>query len=919
MNHFAGHLSLITIAAAATLSNAQSFPIHPVMDPTYPFVDPTFAGFDWQYPAAGTLQILGDLNNDGRDDLLVMFIEYDHLEDVLAEKRLWVYYQNEQAEFDQPVPFELTIKTPGLDEPRDIVIHDHNHDGINDIILPLGDHLVPFISTPAGFVEAQPLFLDEYGYSYDRVLYVDLDHDGDDDLIRWQGSAWSSGGIEIWLYQGAAGYINIPILEEESPSPRGRPASDIKVSDFDGDGDLDILLTGGYGIEWIEKSAFGYEYIEHSDITATNFSIDPSGAHTTMADINADGMMDFITFGYSPTGPGYGFFLAPFTQGETREIPFFEYPDFDTSFARDFSEDFTEWNQLLTSPGDLDGDGTDELIYKPYKNLQNAWRFTDPLNHNGRFGISADIPIKGEVFNEFYNTELNLDPEYNIQDTYFDINHDGVKDRFLLLTVTNPEASPETIHDITNVGFQFIANIGNPFDRDTILNERNYIDSANGHTHITHADFNNNGQSELMLTQNKDLVRINPDTGFLQLDTDTRLLGSRDGFRTILTQLNSDPGIDSISLALQTNREYPNIHMDIKFNGFDDTRYNNVPLFWSEQDLMLQKAGLIFASQGSSFAVADIDNDNDNDIIIRGNGATNMDGDFDSAVLTWINDGEAYFTLGTLTFVDTTSYDIHSIETLDHDQDGDQDLLCITAIDSDNFGLAIYNNDGTGAFTHALTIPLAPENPNQSDFHQYWIITQDIDLDGLEDAVILFRDGRNDNDICILYGSPTGLSTPIYYQGGGAAEVISADLDGNGLPDLITCAYQNTRTFKSSLSIMFQTAPRVYAPMISIIDTDFTGVDAVDLNNDGVLDLVGCNTETQTTRRDANVHLFYSVPAPCPPDLNLDKSIDFFDITLFVQLFAQQRPLADFNHDSVFSFFDITAFIESYNAGCDTP
>ncbi len=918
MNHLSAHLSILTLATAATLSNAQSFPIHPVLDPTYPFVDPAFAGFDWQYPAAGTLQILGDLNNDGREDLLVMFIEYDKLEDVLAEKRLWVYYQNELAEFDQPVPFELTIKTPGLDEPRDIVIHDHNHDGINDIILPLGDHLVPFISTPAGFVEAQPLFLEEFGYDYDRVLYVDLDHDGDDDLIRWQGSTWSVGSIEIWLYQGAAGYINIPILEEESPSPRGRVASDMKVSDFDGDGDLDILLTGGYGIGWIEKSAFGYEYIENPNIIATNFSIDVTGAHTTMADINADGLIDFVTFGEGPNRTGYGFFLAPFTQGEAREIPFFEYPDFDTSFSYDFSENFTEWNQLFTSPGDLDGDGTDELIYKPYKNLQNAWRFTDPLNHNGRFGVSADIPIKGEVFNEFYNTELNLDPSYNYQDAYFDINHDGVKDRFLLLTVTNPEATPETIHDITNVGFQFIANIGNPFDRDTILNERNYFNSG-GHTHITHADFNDNGQSELFLTQSKDLVRINPDTGFLQLDDATRFPGSGGGFRTVLAPLNSDPGIDSITLSNSVERSYPKINLDISFEGFDRPGYSNVPLFWSDQDLMLQKANIFFDSQGSSFAIADIDNDNDNDIIIRGNGAIKF-GDEGPAVLTWINDGEAYFTLGTLTFIDSNFFEVHSIETLDHDQDGDQDLLCITAIDNDNFGLAIYDNDGTGAFTHALTIPLAPENPNQRGFHQYWIITQDIDLDGLEDAVILFRDGRNDNDICILYGSPTGLSAPIYYQGGGAAEVISADLDGNGLPDLITCAYQNIRTFKSSLSIMFQTAPRVYAPMISIVDTDFAGVDAVDLNNDGVLDLVGCNTEPfQNTRRDANIHFFYSVPAPCAPDLNLDKSIDFFDISLFIQLFVEQRPLADFNHDSVFSFFDISAFIESYNAGCDTP
>ncbi len=163
----------------------------------------------------------------------------------------------------------------------------------------------------------------------------------------------------------------------------------------------------------------------------------------------------------------------------------------------------------------------------------------------------------------------------------------------------------------------------------------------------------------------------------------------------------------------------------------------------------------------------------------------------------------------------------------------------------------------------------------------------------------------------MLYGSAAGISTePVYFTGSGGAEVHCADLDGNGLPDLYTCSYESTRRQKNSITIMFQTAPREFMPAVSINDIDMSAVDALDMNRDGVLDLIGGGADSTDLR------IIYSVPAPCAADLTLDGILDFFDITLFIRMFLEERPLADLNHDGILDFFDFSVLIETFRNGC---
>ena len=54
----------------------------------------------------------------------------------------------------------------------------------------------------------------------------------------------------------------------------------------------------------------------------------------------------------------------------------------------------------------------------------------------------------------------------------------------------------------------------------------------------------------------------------------------------------------------------------------------------------------------------------------------------------------------------------------------------------------------------------------------------------------------------------------------------------------------------------------------------------------------------------------------CAADLTGDRSLDFFDVSAFLNAFASGDSVADFNGDGIFDFFDVSVFLSAYSAGC---
>jgi hypothetical protein len=55
---------------------------------------------------------------------------------------------------------------------------------------------------------------------------------------------------------------------------------------------------------------------------------------------------------------------------------------------------------------------------------------------------------------------------------------------------------------------------------------------------------------------------------------------------------------------------------------------------------------------------------------------------------------------------------------------------------------------------------------------------------------------------------------------------------------------------------------------------------------------------------------------PCAIDFNNDGALNFYDVTLFIQAYTSENPIADLNSDGQFNFFDVANFLALYNKGC---
>jgi hypothetical protein len=54
----------------------------------------------------------------------------------------------------------------------------------------------------------------------------------------------------------------------------------------------------------------------------------------------------------------------------------------------------------------------------------------------------------------------------------------------------------------------------------------------------------------------------------------------------------------------------------------------------------------------------------------------------------------------------------------------------------------------------------------------------------------------------------------------------------------------------------------------------------------------------------------------CPPDLDNNGTLNFFDVSAYLALFNSQDPAADLDDNGLFNFFDVAGYIATFNAGC---
>jgi hypothetical protein len=187
------------------------------------------------------------------------------------------------------------------------------------------------------------------------------------------------------------------------------------------------------------------------------------------------------------------------------------------------------------------------------------------------------------------------------------------------------------------------------------------------------------------------------------------------------------------------------------------------------------------------------------------------------------------------------------------------------------------------------------------------------DLDGdtkADDLAVGTSDGTlGINQVAVFLSGPAGFSGPSAYDTGGTntSEVAAADLDCDGLTDLVT-----SNSDSNNLSLLTNTGAGVFGPVtLEAAGTTPGDLDTSDFDGDGDADIAVANRDSN----DVSV-LINQTCIPCPADIDGDGVVNVND---FLALLAAWGPNpghpADINGDGTVGVNDFLELLAAWG-GC---
>lgn len=178
------------------------------------------------------LLVCADLNNDGRDDLVLA-----------GRKAVHIILQKEDGSLAEPVKYPVSAMTLGIE------VRDLNGDNINDLILITNDDEKPVhvrFGLPTGQFGPEVQFFIEKPWVF--TLY-DVDNDGCDEILTID---YASKRLVCYKYAAETEKdADWPILFYPLASGRENTKRDLLVGDFDGDGLADVVISDPEAAELI--------------------------------------------------------------------------------------------------------------------------------------------------------------------------------------------------------------------------------------------------------------------------------------------------------------------------------------------------------------------------------------------------------------------------------------------------------------------------------------------------------------------------------------------------------------------------------------------------------------------------------------------------------------------------------------------
>ena len=207
-----------------------------------------------------------------------------------------------------------------------------------------------------------PLFeaisLPDFDYSSQGVAWVDIEGDGDDDLLVTPINV-PSGSIAVFENNGDGTFDNIPVPgisdHEGFISLSSTTLRTISAGDVNNDGFMDFLALGpstGGGI-WINQSGTGFEYIEL--LPPDNSG---QGWYAQLVDINNDGRLDAVVSQYSTPGTTATTHMRIFVQNPEGDFGLYELGEIAADATHSYGGNWA----------DYDNDGDQDFFRSQYTN-----------------------------------------------------------------------------------------------------------------------------------------------------------------------------------------------------------------------------------------------------------------------------------------------------------------------------------------------------------------------------------------------------------------------------------------------------------------------------------------------------------------------------------------------------------------------
>ncbi|MBN1183666.1 MAG: VCBS repeat-containing protein, partial [Bacteroidales bacterium] len=225
-----------------------------------------------------------DIDNDGDLDIILV----GGRKNTLSVTGIWIYENNNDTSFN----LSQSITDFDLGYPASVV-GDLNSDGQIDLVVADSSASVIYYNN-LGIFTACGAFIKNL--SNGSADLGDIDHDGDLDLLICGFDEYRNNYTKIYRNDGMHSFSEMNFIL------RGISEGKAQWIDFDGDHDLDILLSGKSSVNI--KKVYFYEGGDYIELNTNFFEPLSKGPYLTdVADLNNDRDPDFISSGLgTPTG-----------------------------------------------------------------------------------------------------------------------------------------------------------------------------------------------------------------------------------------------------------------------------------------------------------------------------------------------------------------------------------------------------------------------------------------------------------------------------------------------------------------------------------------------------------------------------------------------------------------------------------------